>query len=314
MSRAISLLIVGIPLLDTLLVMLLRWRAGKSMFAPDRNHIHHKLLSIGLWHHEAVSIIYVAQTLLVTLAFALRFDSDTLVTSVYLGTCALFVLAFRTAQGAKWFAGRKQGAPLFEGTFIPVFSAETRARALQIIVSGLEWLIAAYLLISAFVLTRVSIDIGLAAMAAALVLTIGSWLRPDWREGTFRIALYLAATISAYLAITTSEASWLGDPRTIVLLFLVAAAVAGAIYLMPREQFDVTTLDVLIALLTVGMLIAPITADAKIKIALALFCAFIVIYAGEVLLAARPAKQSLVGKAAIGSLGLTGLVALIAVA
>jgi UDP-GlcNAc:undecaprenyl-phosphate/decaprenyl-phosphate GlcNAc-1-phosphate transferase len=314
MSRAVSLLIVGIPLLDTMLVILLRWRAGKPLFAPDRNHIHHKLLSLGLWHHEAVSLIYVAQTLLVTLAFALRFESDALVTIVYLGTCALFVAVFRLAQGSGWFAGRKYGARLFEGTFVPVFSAEVRARALKIIVYGLEWLIATYLLISAFVLTRVSLDIGLAAMAAALALTIGSWLRPDWREGTSRIALYLAATISAYLAITTSEASWLGDPRTIVLLLLVAAAVASAIYLMPREQFDVTTLDVLIALLTVAMLIAPIAADAKIKIALALFCAFIVIYAGEVLLAARPARQSLIGKAAIGSLGLTGIVAIIAAA
>jgi UDP-GlcNAc:undecaprenyl-phosphate GlcNAc-1-phosphate transferase len=280
MSRAVSLLIVGIPLLDTLLVMLLRWRAGKPVFAPDRNHIHHKLLSVGLFHHEAVCVIYIAQTLLVTLAFALRFESDALVTTVYLGTCVFFVVAFRLAQKYRWFANREKGR-LFETTFVPLITAETRARLLKVIVSGLEWLIAAYLVVGAIVLTRVSLDIGLAAMTAAFALTFASWLRPDWREGTSRIALYLAATISAYLAITTSEAGWLADPRTIVILFMVAAAVAAAIYLMPREQFDVTTLDVLIALLTVAMLIAPITADAKIKIALALFCAFIVIYAGR---------------------------------
>lgn len=312
MSRAVSLFIVGLPLLDTLMVMTLRWRAGLHIFTADRNHIHHKLLSLGLWHHEAVSVIYVAQTLMVTLAFLLRYESDFFVTAIYLTVCAVFITTFRVAQQSHWFDRRKQAGKLFEGTIIPFLTPDARERLLATIVTVLEWVIAVYLLLSAFLLSKVSVDIGLAAIVAGLGLAIMTWARPDWQENTTRIALYLAATISAYLAATGTEVSWLGEARMFIPLIIAAAVVAGAIYLMPREQFDVTTLDVLIVLLTVAMLIAPISSENKISIALALFCAFIVIYAGEVLLAVRPSRPLVVGNAAMASLGLTGIVAFMA--
>lgn len=43
---ALSTLIV--PILDVARVMLVRWQQGKPVFKPDRNHLHHFLLGIGL--------------------------------------------------------------------------------------------------------------------------------------------------------------------------------------------------------------------------------------------------------------------------
>lgn len=75
---AFSTLIV--PLLDVARVMFVRWRSGKPIFKPDRNHLHHKLLRAGLSRHSALIII-----LLLTLLFclfnivAVRYFSNNLV-------------------------------------------------------------------------------------------------------------------------------------------------------------------------------------------------------------------------------------------
>ncbi|HFK5507376.1 MraY family glycosyltransferase [Elizabethkingia anophelis] len=52
---AFSTLIV--PILDVARVMYVRWRAGKSMFSADRNHLHHKFLRSGISHRTAMLAI-----------------------------------------------------------------------------------------------------------------------------------------------------------------------------------------------------------------------------------------------------------------
>jgi UDP-GlcNAc:undecaprenyl-phosphate GlcNAc-1-phosphate transferase len=46
-SPAVALGILFVPLFDTCRVFLLRMLAGKSPFAPDKNHIHHRVLALG---------------------------------------------------------------------------------------------------------------------------------------------------------------------------------------------------------------------------------------------------------------------------
>jgi len=55
-----------VPLLDVARVMFIRWRQGKPVFKPDRNHFHHKLLRAGLSRYSALVLI-----LLLTLIFCL---------------------------------------------------------------------------------------------------------------------------------------------------------------------------------------------------------------------------------------------------
>ncbi|MGB0101129.1 MAG: MraY family glycosyltransferase [Nocardioides sp.] len=52
----ISVLIV--PILDLVLAVVRRTRAGRSPFAPDKQHLHHRLLEIGHSHRRAVLIMW----------------------------------------------------------------------------------------------------------------------------------------------------------------------------------------------------------------------------------------------------------------
>jgi UDP-GlcNAc:undecaprenyl-phosphate GlcNAc-1-phosphate transferase len=51
---AISLVSFGLPLLDTSLAVMRRFLSGKPLFVADRDHIHHKLLNLGLTQRDAM--------------------------------------------------------------------------------------------------------------------------------------------------------------------------------------------------------------------------------------------------------------------
>jgi len=55
--------ILVIPYSDLLLAVVRRTRAGKSPLAPDRKHLHHRLLDIGHSHRSSVLIMYLWATL-----------------------------------------------------------------------------------------------------------------------------------------------------------------------------------------------------------------------------------------------------------
>jgi UDP-GlcNAc:undecaprenyl-phosphate/decaprenyl-phosphate GlcNAc-1-phosphate transferase len=61
-STAVSILVplvaLGVPIVDTLFAMVRRILERRSVFSPDRGHIHHRLLDMGITHRRAVLIIY----------------------------------------------------------------------------------------------------------------------------------------------------------------------------------------------------------------------------------------------------------------
>jgi UDP-GlcNAc:undecaprenyl-phosphate GlcNAc-1-phosphate transferase len=55
---AVALLVLGIPIIDTFWIIVRRIAGRRSPFSPDRGHIHHRLLDLGLSHRQAVILIY----------------------------------------------------------------------------------------------------------------------------------------------------------------------------------------------------------------------------------------------------------------
>ncbi|MBA2472310.1 MAG: undecaprenyl-phosphate alpha-N-acetylglucosaminyl 1-phosphate transferase [Pseudonocardiales bacterium] len=78
--------VLFVPLLDLLLAVVRRTRAGRSPFAADKMHLHHRLLEIGHSHRRAVLLIYLWAALLAFGAVALTlFDVYVVVWSITLG-------------------------------------------------------------------------------------------------------------------------------------------------------------------------------------------------------------------------------------
>jgi UDP-GlcNAc:undecaprenyl-phosphate GlcNAc-1-phosphate transferase len=55
---ALALLVLGVPIIDTFWIIVRRVATGHSPFTPDRGHIHHRLLDLGLSHAQTVLVIY----------------------------------------------------------------------------------------------------------------------------------------------------------------------------------------------------------------------------------------------------------------
>jgi UDP-GlcNAc:undecaprenyl-phosphate GlcNAc-1-phosphate transferase len=98
LSPFLPLLLLGFPVLDTLTVMSERIAAGCSPFAADRNHFHHKLIRLGLFHTEAVVVIYTITALLGASAFLLRYHSDWLLLALYTLFSVSVVAALTAAE------------------------------------------------------------------------------------------------------------------------------------------------------------------------------------------------------------------------
>lgn len=61
-STAVSILVpvlaLGLPIFDTLLAMVRRYLERRPFFSPDRGHVHHRLLDMGITHRRAVLLLY----------------------------------------------------------------------------------------------------------------------------------------------------------------------------------------------------------------------------------------------------------------
>lgn len=58
MGMAVALLALGVPVADLFFSVVRRLLQRRSIFAPDRGHIHHQLLEAGLPHGHAVLVVY----------------------------------------------------------------------------------------------------------------------------------------------------------------------------------------------------------------------------------------------------------------
>lgn len=101
-SVAIGVAILIIPLLDTLRVFAIRIFNGRSPFSPDRNHIHHLLLSRGLSHAGVTLTCVSANIAFIVLAYTCRSLGSTYLLLLMLSLAfATFGLLYYTRRSSR---------------------------------------------------------------------------------------------------------------------------------------------------------------------------------------------------------------------
>lgn len=63
-SFAIPILVLGLPIFDTVFAIFRRLLTGRSPMSPDRGHLHHRLLDMGFSQRQTVAILYTLTTIL----------------------------------------------------------------------------------------------------------------------------------------------------------------------------------------------------------------------------------------------------------
>ncbi|MEH7381366.1 MraY family glycosyltransferase [Bacillus sp. JJ1533] len=57
-TLVIPIIILAVPIIDTLIAIIRRKINRQGIMAPDKNHMHHRLLAVGFSHRKAVLMIY----------------------------------------------------------------------------------------------------------------------------------------------------------------------------------------------------------------------------------------------------------------
>jgi UDP-GlcNAc:undecaprenyl-phosphate/decaprenyl-phosphate GlcNAc-1-phosphate transferase len=75
-SELTPLIILAVPVFDTLFVMGKRLISHKGLFLPDRSHIHHRFMDLGLGHKSTVILVYGLSYFLAVYAVMFRLLAD----------------------------------------------------------------------------------------------------------------------------------------------------------------------------------------------------------------------------------------------
>lgn len=94
----VPLILFGLPLFDTTSVVIMRARRGQSIFSPDKSHVHHRLLRLGLDHGQAAYFLYLVTATLGLLAILLSWQQSV---EILLGGGAV-VMIVALAIGLTW--------------------------------------------------------------------------------------------------------------------------------------------------------------------------------------------------------------------
>jgi len=94
---ALPALALGVPIFDTLLSIVRRFLERRSIFSPDRGHIHHRLYDMGLRQRHVVILLYLATALAAALGMFMLLTRDARQIIIFASILILIALVFRLA-------------------------------------------------------------------------------------------------------------------------------------------------------------------------------------------------------------------------
>lgn len=111
-SLILPILILGVPIFDMVFAIIRRILRGQHIFAADRDHLHHRLLNLGLTHRQTVLAIYAVNLVLGGSAVLLTYltTAQGLMVLFLLSTTVLLAankLGLFTVSGSSAAAGSK---------------------------------------------------------------------------------------------------------------------------------------------------------------------------------------------------------------
>ncbi len=92
---ALPVLVLGIPIFDTLFSMLRRFLGRRGVMSPDRGHFHHRLLDLGFGQREVTLLAYLVTAIVTGLGAFMLITEGTAAVTILLGCLVLLLVVFR---------------------------------------------------------------------------------------------------------------------------------------------------------------------------------------------------------------------------
>jgi UDP-GlcNAc:undecaprenyl-phosphate GlcNAc-1-phosphate transferase len=102
----VPLVVLAVPFLDVVLAIVRRVRKGRAITAPDKEHLHHRLMDFGHSHRKAVLLMYLWSALISGSALAVALINGRLVVGL-IGLGALLIIAATALPRVWWSRARR---------------------------------------------------------------------------------------------------------------------------------------------------------------------------------------------------------------
>jgi UDP-GlcNAc:undecaprenyl-phosphate GlcNAc-1-phosphate transferase len=250
----LPLILLGFPVLDTLTVMYERLAGGRSLFVADKNHFHHKLIRLGLYHTEAVLVIYIFQAFLVTFAFVFRFYSEWFFLIFYMIFSACILSGFFVAKKSSWKFKRYD----FVDKIIKGRLRILKEKNILIKVSSrlVEVGVPSLLLFTCFLPASMPIYFSFFSMALLVLLLVTLCIKKEWMGTVLRLILYPLIPIVIYWG-ETDMVAWMNDklvvPYNLFFGFLFLFVILTLKFTRRRNGFKSTPMDFLILFIALAV-------------------------------------------------------------
>jgi len=310
-SKSVVLLLLGLPVVDILVVLKKRSMSGSNIFQATRNHVHHRLLEIGLAHKESVVVIYSLHTFLVCCGIWLQQGNDWLIAALYLFVCGSAFFLLNWAERNNWRPGK---SGLFSAFSKSLDAVEQNQVLMKSSRRFLEIAIPGYLIALAVWINDIPRDFGIVAVVLAVLLAIQNFNIYPFRVNTRRGIIYITVVFAIYLS-TIDRVTW-QNPWAVGLEIAFYASVCLAIFLAikfspgrRKEEFKVTSFDYLLLFLIVGSLLFSRTPlqFGTFNVNVFVVVLAIILYASELLLVERRERRDFLASAALITLILIAL-------
>ncbi len=305
LSPLMPLLLLGFPVLDTGVVIVERIKNNTSPFKADKNHFHHKLIRLGLFHSETVFVLYALQALFVGAAYVLRFHSEWVIILVFL----FFVLSLICPV----YVATAKGVQLQRrGVFDTLVKRELRRRfrkasiVLQCmqktVESGLPLIVLLTVFLPADIPVWLSASSGVVMCGIVLTTVMGN----GWEEKVIRIFLYGLLPLIMYQG-TIQVAPWAGKVTLVSYAALYLVIVFASVLLVKLTRrtkgFQVTPTDFLIIAVALVLPNIPLPHLESMHLAFWSTCLIVLFFAFEVLIGELRYEVSKLGYMLLPALG-----------
>ena len=239
----VPVLILGLPIADTIRVMGSRMLKKKSPFSPDKTHVHHRFLDLGLDHRRTVTIIYGISLIMAGFAILCRSWSGPALLLAFAGAMAGFytlITILRHRTDALITAGKLsmktlRGTPLF----LRLSRSTRRIAPVAAVLIFAYFLLAVVRCTSIDTTNAITMQVGGILLVGSLALLYGT---RDIRNHFFMAMLAVSILLITFVlnqspSVEFSSNLFFLHLRSIIHLCLLALVVLHLIFREPGEHF-----------------------------------------------------------------------------
>lgn len=252
-SPVIALLLLGFPVVDSVVVFYLRARRGDSLVVAAKDHLHHRLLGLGFYHYESVMVIYSIQILLIASAVLLPYESDALLISIYIGFCILLFTVVTYFERRHWSAhGNEVNSTKLLSDVYTKYHNILRF-PYHLLVYGFML----FMIFAAVTSDEIPIDIGVSSLVLCVALfftALFTW----FGDVLYKLIMFISVGFAVYL-LSTFPPNWLLEQLSLSYIFFAIMTVSAFLTarIAASEQFQITPLDYLVVIMALIVSISP---------------------------------------------------------